>query len=66
MPSDSSPVPPRDVLLALARLQGVEPTEEDLDAVAGFLASILPALPELEARLERDVPPAGLFHPEDA
>jgi hypothetical protein len=54
------------VLLALARLQGVEPTEEDLDAVAGFLASILPALPELEARLERDVPPAGLFHPEDA
>jgi hypothetical protein len=61
-------VPSRDLLRASARLQGVEPTDEDLDAVGGFLAVILPALAEIEVELEPGVPPAGLFptEPEDA
>lgn len=64
MPSQSSPVPPPENLRALALLQGVEPTEDDLRAVAGFLATILPALAEIEAGLETGLPPAGLFLPE--
>ena len=67
MGQQSIPVPPRYQLRAIARLQGVEPTDEDLDAVGGFLAVILPALAELEAELELGVPPAGLLpEPEDA
>ena len=67
MGQQSIPVPPRDQLRALARLQGVEPTDADLDAVGDFLAVILPALAELEAELELGVPPAGLLpEPEDA
>lgn len=63
MGQQSIPVPPRDQLRALARLQGVEPTDADLDAVGDFLAVILPALAELEL----GVPPAGLLpEPEDA
>lgn len=65
MQTQSSPVPPPDELRALARLQGVEPTDADLAAVAGFLATILPALAELERRLDPGLPPAGLFLPED-
>jgi hypothetical protein len=57
-------VPPRDRLRTLARLQGVDPTDEDLDAAGGFLAVILPALAEIEAELEPGLPPAGLFLPE--
>jgi hypothetical protein len=41
-------------LRALAERQGVEPTDEDLEAVAGFLETIMPALEELEELL-----PAG-------
>ena len=67
MGQQSIPVPPRDQLRELARLQGVEPTDADLDAVGDFLAVILPALAELEAELELGVPPAGLLpEPEDA
>ncbi|HEY7730128.1 MAG TPA: hypothetical protein VH950_04415 [Gaiellaceae bacterium] len=58
-----SPVPSLDELRALARLQGVDPTDEDLVAVTGFLATILPALAGLEARLGPDAAPA-LFLPE--
>lgn len=64
MGPQSNRVPPRDQLRSLARLQGVEPTDEDLDAVGRFLAVILPALAELETELEPGVPPAGLFLPE--
>lgn len=63
MPSQSSPAPRLEDLRALASLQGVEPTEDDLRAVAGLLATILPTLAEIEARLEPDVPPAGRFLP---
>ena len=65
MPSESSPVPEPEVLRALARMQGVDPSDADLEAVAVFLASILPKLPAIEARLERSDVPAGLFLPED-
>ncbi|HET9286158.1 MAG TPA: hypothetical protein VFO26_01255 [Gaiella sp.] len=65
MPSQSSPVPEPEVLRALARMQGVEPSDEDLEAVAGFLASILPELPAIEVRLARSDVPAGPFLPED-
>jgi hypothetical protein len=44
-------------LRALAEHQGVEPTDEDLEAVVGFLATILPALEELEGLLPADVVP---------
>jgi hypothetical protein len=59
----SSPVPSLEELRARARLQGVDPTDADLEAVTGFLATILPALAELESRLGPDVAPA-LFLPE--
>ena len=41
------------VLRAVAASRGVEVTDEDLEAVQGFLRSLLPALEELE----RLVPP---------
>ena len=44
-------------LRALAERQGVEPTDEDLEAVVGFLATILPALEELEEVLPADRTP---------
>jgi hypothetical protein len=61
MTGDSTPLPTLDELRALARVQGVEPTDADLEAVLGFLATVLPALRELEERTGRDVPPAGLY-----
>ena len=47
-------------------MQGVEPTDADLEAVLGFLATVLPALRELEERTGRDIPPAGLYLPPEA
>jgi hypothetical protein len=44
-------------LRALAERQGVEPTDEDLEAVVGFLETILPALEELEELLPADAVP---------
>jgi hypothetical protein len=44
-------------LRALAERQGVEPSDEDLEAVLGFLAGILPALEELEKLLPPDAAP---------
>jgi hypothetical protein len=64
MDTQSSPVPQRAELRALARLQGVEPTDADLEAVTGFLKTILPALAAIEAGLDPGVPPAGLFLPD--
>jgi hypothetical protein len=48
MPSESNPV---ERLREQAALQGVSPTDEDLEAVLGFLARILPALEEIEESL---------------
>jgi hypothetical protein len=44
-------------LRALAGRQGVEPTDEDLEAVIGFLETILPALEELEELLPAEAAP---------
>jgi hypothetical protein len=41
----------------LAALQGVTPTDEDLEAVLGFLTRILPALEEIEEQLPPEAPP---------
>jgi hypothetical protein len=41
-----------EFLRNLARRQGVEPSDEDLEAVLGFLRAILPELARLEELLE--------------
>ena len=64
MTSESTPLPTLDQLRALARVQGVEPTDMDLEGVLGFLRTVLPALHELEERTDRDVPPAGMYFPD--
>ena len=64
MEPQSSPVPSLEELRALARAQGVEPTDADLEGVLGFLRTVLPALHELEEATGRDVPPAGLYLPD--
>jgi hypothetical protein len=66
MDGDSTPLPSLDELRALARLQGVEPTDADLEGVLGFLRTVLPTLRELEEATPRDVPPAGLYLPPEA
>ena len=43
-----------DFLRRLAAAQGVDPSDEDLEAVLGFLDSILPELARLEELLETE------------
>lgn len=50
-------------LRTLAEAQGVEPTDEDLEAVRAFLAVLLPAFEELERLIPPGTVPAGLFLP---
>lgn len=64
MTSDSIPLPSLTELRAQARRQGVDPTDADLEAVLGFLRTVLPALQELEEATGREVPPAGMYLPE--
>jgi hypothetical protein len=64
MGAESTPLPSLEELRALARLQGVEPSDADLEGVLGFLATVLPALRDLEERTGRDIPPAGLYLPD--
>ncbi len=60
MTEKSSPqTPSREALRELAESRGVHPTDDDLDAVAGFLDAILPALERLERELPADTVPAG-------
>jgi hypothetical protein len=40
-----------------AALQGVSPTDEDLEGVLGFVTRILPALEEIERRLPAETEP---------
>ncbi len=54
MPSESNSV---DRLREIAALQGVSPTDEDLEGVLDFLTRILPALEAIERRLPRELPP---------
>ena len=64
MSSDSTPLPSLAELRALARVQGVEPTDDDLEGVLGFLGTVLPTLRALEEQTGRDIPPAGMYHPD--
>lgn len=48
---------PLSALREIARLQGVHPTDEDLEGVLGFLDKILPALAEIEEQLPPDTEP---------
>jgi hypothetical protein len=64
MAAESTPVPSLDELRALARAQGVDPTDADLEGVLGFLRAVLPALRELEEGTGRNVPPAGMYLPD--
>jgi hypothetical protein len=64
MEAESSPVPSLEELRALARSQGVEPSDADLEGVLGFLRTVLPSLRELEEATPRDVPPAGMYLPD--
>ena len=52
MDAQSSP----DFLRQLAARQGVDPSDDDLEAVRSFLDAILPRLAELEATLEPEEP----------
>ncbi len=45
-----------DFLRELAERQGVEPSDDDLESVLGFLDEILPALARLEEALPPDAP----------
>jgi hypothetical protein len=51
MASESSSV---ESLRELAELQGVSPSDDDLEAVLDFVNRILPALEQLEHRLSSD------------
>ena len=64
MADESTPLPTLEELRALARVQGVEPTDDDLEAVLGFLATVLPSLRELEDATSRAIAPAGLYLPD--
>jgi hypothetical protein len=44
-------------LRELAALQGVSPSDEDLEGALDFLTRILPALAEIERRLPPEAPP---------
>jgi hypothetical protein len=65
MAAESSPVPSLEALRALARAQGVEPSDVDLVAATRFLATILPELREIEEAIPPGTAPAGVFAPED-
>jgi hypothetical protein len=54
MATESTPL---SALREIARLQGVEPTDEDLEGVLGFLDRILPALAEIEERIPPETHP---------
>jgi hypothetical protein len=65
MAAESSPVPSLEALRALARAQGVEPSDDDLVAAARFLATILPELREIEDAVPPGTAPVGALDPED-
>jgi hypothetical protein len=46
-------------LRALAARQGVTPSDDDLEAVQAFLATVLERLSEIERALPSGTPPAG-------
>ena len=58
----SNPQPPTVAHLRLqAAASGVHPTDADLEGVLGFLATILPALAEIERVLPAESAPADPY-----
>ena len=64
MAAESTPLPSLEQRRAHARVQGVDPTDADLEGVLGFLRTVLPSLRELEEATGRDIPPAGMYLPD--
>lgn len=64
MEQDSTPLPTLAELRALARSQGVDPSDEDLERVLGFLGTVLPDLRAIEQGTPRSVVPAGMYLPD--
>ena len=64
MGSNSTSIPSVAELRSLASAQGVHPTDDDLERVRGFLATVLPTLRTLEEGTGREIPPAGLYLPD--
>lgn len=60
------PPPSIEHLRAVAALQGIHPSDEDLEAVQGFLRVLLPAFDGLEALIPDGTVPAAMFVPTDA
>ena len=52
-----SDTPSSDLLRELAALQGIAPSDEDLEAVAGFLRVLLPELQGLEELVPPEAEP---------
>ncbi len=63
--SECSRLPSPEQLRELAAGQGVFPSDEDLQAVLGFLEAILPGLAAIERQLPPDLPPAHLEGPDE-
>ena len=57
MSAEFSPLPSVEHLRAIAAAQGVFPEDDDLEGVLGFLASIMPALREVEERVPAEATP---------
>ena len=49
-------MPSIELLRAIAAEEGVEPQDEDLEAVLAFLKAILPGLADIERRLPAGTP----------
>jgi hypothetical protein len=64
MDDDSTPLPTLAELRALARSQGVDPTDDDLAGVLGFLGTVLPDLRAIEEDTPRSIAPAGMYLPD--
>jgi len=60
-----APLPQLEELRQVAARHGVTPTDEDLEAVRGFLSVLLPAFAELERLVPPGTPPAAFFLPEE-
>jgi hypothetical protein len=61
----SGTAPSLEHLRAVAALQGVHPSDEDLAAVQGFLGVLLPAFSELDTLSPPGTVPAAMFVPTD-
>jgi hypothetical protein len=57
-------VPSLEELRWQARAQGIEPGDDDLERVRGFLTVLFPQFAALERLVTADTVPAAVFRPE--